>query len=76
MQPYWRFYLTKHRREDLLARTVPFQTESIDAMPAGSLVVSNSGNPTTEPLVARGDLRVVKIVEELNHAPGFVVLER
>ena len=44
---YWRFYVTKHHREDLLARTV-FLSEARQHQvlaPAGSLVLSNTEAP-------------------------------
>lgn len=41
---YWRFYLIKHRREDLLSMTIenePFERDRIRQLPAGSVVVAS-----------------------------------
>lgn len=76
LDAYWKFYLTKHRREELLLLTAPFDGRGVKDMPRGSLVLANVGNRPVENLVSRGDLTVVKTVEELDNAPFFVVLQR
>jgi 4-amino-4-deoxy-L-arabinose transferase-like glycosyltransferase len=76
MDAYWRFYLTKHRRQELLPLTTPFDGRGVQGMARGSLVLSNVGNLSVDSLVRRGDLTVVKTVEELDHEPFFVVLRR
>ncbi len=73
---YWKFYLTKHGREELLERTAAFTGTDVAAMPRGSLVFANLGNRLVDALVARGDLAVVQTVEEIDRAPFFEVLRR
>jgi hypothetical protein len=76
MDAYWKFYLTKHHREDLLARTAPFEADRVAAAPPGSLVLANVGDASTEALVKRGDLRAVTAVPELDQTTFFVILQR
>lgn len=76
MDAYWKFYLTKHDRQDLLIRTLPFEPENVRTVPAGSLVLSNVGDPATEALVSRGELRQVKTISELDGRTFFVILQR
>ena len=76
MDAYWKFYLTKHHREELLPLTTPFDGGSVQGMARGSLILANVGNQSVDTLVRRGDLTVVKTVEELDHEPFFVVLRR
>jgi hypothetical protein len=76
MDAYWKFYLTKHGREELLPRTTSFDGRGVQAMPRGSLVLANVGNRAVDALVSRGDLSVVRTVEELDRDPFFVVLRR
>jgi hypothetical protein len=76
MDAYWRFYLIKHHRQDLLARTSPFVPEHVDAVPAGSLVLANVGDSATEALVSRGALKRVAMISELDRSNFFVVLQR
>ena len=76
MDAYWRFYLIKHNRQDLLARTSPFVPEHVDAVPAGSLVLANVGDSATEALVSRGALKRVAAIAELDRRNFFVILQR
>ena len=76
MDAYWRFYLIKHGRQDLLERTSPFVPEHADAVPAGSLVLANTGDSATEALVSRGTLKRVATISELDRSNFFVILQR
>lgn len=76
MDAYWRFYVTKHGRPDLLARTMPFEPQNLQTMLPGSLVLANLGDTTTDELVSKGELKVVKTIDELDHTSFFVVLRR
>jgi 4-amino-4-deoxy-L-arabinose transferase-like glycosyltransferase len=76
MDAYWKFYLTKHRRTDLLARTIRFDGGVVDDMPAGSLVLANVGNTPVDALVSAGKLKRVQTIAELDDTPFFVVLQR
>src|SRR4029079_11082542 len=66
MSAYWRFYLTKHRRQDLLARTHPFAPDAVTTVAPGSLVLGNVGDRGLEGLVARGQLAPVAVIPELD----------
>jgi 4-amino-4-deoxy-L-arabinose transferase-like glycosyltransferase len=76
MDTYWKFYLTKHGRQDLLARTTRLDGGSGTAMPAGSLVLANIGNTPVEALVGAGTLKPIQTIPELDGTPFFVVLQR
>jgi hypothetical protein len=76
MDAYWRFYLGKHGREDLLDRTAPLGAMDVRALPAHSLVLANHGDRRTEALVNSGDLRTLSSIPELDREPFFVILER
>ncbi len=76
MDAYWKFYVTKHGRQDLLARTRPFELRNLQAMPPGSLVLANLGDTTTDALVDKGELKQLKTIDELDHTSFFVVLRR
>ena len=76
MDAYWKFYLTKHDRQDLLARTMPFEPQNLRTMAPGSLVLANLGDTTTDALVSKGELKQVKAIDELDHTSFFVVLQR
>jgi 4-amino-4-deoxy-L-arabinose transferase-like glycosyltransferase len=73
---YWRFYLLKHNRLDLLDRSRPVDGASLARVPPGSLMVANVENTDVAALVASGALRQVATIDELNGEPYFVVLEK
>ncbi len=73
---YWRLYLIKHRREDLLARTRYFGEDGLDAaIPAESLVLSGIDDRSVDRLVASGRLRRLASIPEPGNAPFFSILE-
>jgi 4-amino-4-deoxy-L-arabinose transferase-like glycosyltransferase len=76
MDSYWRFYLTKHRRQDLLERTARFDPAQVTAIPSGSLVLANVGNVTTDSLVAAGELKQVRLIPEVQGQEFFAILRR
>jgi hypothetical protein len=76
MPAYWQFYLVKHQREDLLARTRPFDAANVHAIPRGSLILANEGDVTTDTLVRNGELGRVATVPELNGTSFFTILQR
>jgi hypothetical protein len=76
MDAYWRFYLGKHRREQLLARTGHFDGADPASLPPRSVVLGNIGDPRLDALRRRGSLRTVAVVPELDGDPFFVLLER
>jgi 4-amino-4-deoxy-L-arabinose transferase-like glycosyltransferase len=73
---YWKFYLVKHGREDLLARTHSFDGGTVSSIPPGSLIVANDGNVATDSLVRSGALRRVVAIPELNGTSFFTILQR
>ena len=73
---YWRFYLLKHNRLDLLDRSRPVDGAALHNVPPGSLMVANVENTDVAALVASGALRRVATIDELNGEPYFVVLEK
>jgi hypothetical protein len=73
---YWRFYLTKEQRLDLLARTRVFEPANADAIPTGSLILASAGDKAADALIDRGVLRRVKAIPELDGSTLFVVLQR
>jgi 4-amino-4-deoxy-L-arabinose transferase-like glycosyltransferase len=74
---YWRLYLMMHGRTDLAAHTVYIApvTLSEKALPAGSLLVGNAGEPTMEALITSGALRTVARLIEPDTKPSFVIAE-
>jgi 4-amino-4-deoxy-L-arabinose transferase-like glycosyltransferase len=73
---YWDFYLAKHERTELAARTGALSAMPVSRMATGSLVLSNAGNASTAPLVRRGELHAVETVPELGHGDDFMILQR
>jgi 4-amino-4-deoxy-L-arabinose transferase-like glycosyltransferase len=76
MDAYWRFYLIKHRREDLLAKSQAIDTNDASALPPGSLVLANDGDRVTAGLVASGQLKKVATILERDGQPFFLILVR
>jgi 4-amino-4-deoxy-L-arabinose transferase-like glycosyltransferase len=76
MDAYWKFYVIKHGRQDLLARTMPFDPDKVRTSPPGSLVLANLEDPVTGALVKTGELKPVATISELDRSKFFVVLQR
>jgi hypothetical protein len=76
MDQYWRFYLGKHQREDLLDRTGHFDGNDPRSLPDRSLVLGNIGNTRLDAMVTGGSLRRVAVVPELDGEPFFILLAR
>ena len=76
MAAYWRFYLIKQQREDLLGKTARFDAQALDTVPARSLVLANVGDVTADGLVKSGALRTVSLVDEIDRDPFFEILQR
>ena len=76
MDAYWRFYLIKHNRESLLAKTVHADPGPISGIPAGSLVLGNHGDRVIESMVAAGELVAVSSIPEMGGDPYFMLLEK
>lgn len=76
MDAYWRFYLIKHNRESLLARSVHADPGPIAGIPPGSLVLGNHGDRVIESMMASGELVAVSSIPEMGGDPYFLVLEK
>ena len=76
MSSYWQFYLIKHRREDLLARSGPFDAAHVRAVPPGSLILANVGEVNMDSLVKAGELKRVRLVPEVSGPEFFAILQR
>ncbi len=76
MDAYWRFYLIKHHREDLLAQSGALDTDNLAAVAPGSLVLGNRGDRVIEGLIESHQLKPVYAVPELDRDPFFVILEK
>jgi 4-amino-4-deoxy-L-arabinose transferase-like glycosyltransferase len=78
-EQFWKFYLIKHRREDLASRTV-IQGESLTvdlaAVPPKSAILARVGDPTTESLAAAGELTLETLITEPSGRPSFAVFRR
>lgn len=76
LPPYWRFYLSKEGREDLLTRTV-FFTYPDDVVPIapGSIVIGNGEAPHLKQMLAEGATRIAD-VPEIDREPFFTVVRR
>jgi 4-amino-4-deoxy-L-arabinose transferase-like glycosyltransferase len=75
---YWRLYIIKHRREDLLRRTEYFDSNTlvVGHVPARSLLVLELGAPSDQALVKGGGLTPVKTALEPDNTAAFGVFQR
>jgi 4-amino-4-deoxy-L-arabinose transferase-like glycosyltransferase len=78
VDPYWRFYLIKYGRLDLLERTVLFDSAVFDlrSIPERSLLLVGRDDSALAPWIASGDLREVAQIPEPGEPPFFSVLVR
>jgi len=78
---YWKFYLIKHHREDLEARTIPdlaFNPDRVRTLPAGSLVITSPSrdiDAKVDELVAAGVLTNRELLNAPDGAPVFWIFE-
>jgi 4-amino-4-deoxy-L-arabinose transferase-like glycosyltransferase len=79
IERYWRFYLIKHRREDLLSRTVilgesdPFDVTTV---PPESAILATTNDPTPNALVASGELTLETLIPEPGGRAFYAVFRR
>ena len=76
MDAYWRFYLGKHNREQLLERSGRLDAIDVRSLPAHSIVLGNDGDLRMASLMKAGDLKLVAKIPELDRDPFFLILER
>jgi hypothetical protein len=76
---YWRLYLLKHHREDLIARTHHIDRDDsldIHAIPKGSLVLASRKDLMLHALVEQGELRRLMEALEPGDPTYLSVLQR
>jgi 4-amino-4-deoxy-L-arabinose transferase-like glycosyltransferase len=78
IQWYWRFYLTKYDRLDLLPRTVYFdpRTLTVKNVPAGSVMLIRNDNVSEAALGSLKGLPNVRNIPELDGSSLFAVFDR
>ena len=78
---YWRFYLAKHDREDLLPRTIAahdFDPERIRGLPGGSLVMTSASprsDAAIDDMMKSGGLKKRDLLKDVDGTPTFWILE-
>ena len=84
-EAYLRFYLIKHHRRDLLARTTvgerghEFDPERIRQLPLNSVVIagpSSEDEAAIERMVAAGELKKIQLAKAADGTPLLWILER
>jgi hypothetical protein len=82
---YWKFYVLKHDRQDLLPRTINAESSGgvdrrrIHALPAGTMVVagvSRDDEANIDLLVSVGELRRDTLVRAADGVPVYWILEK
>jgi 4-amino-4-deoxy-L-arabinose transferase-like glycosyltransferase len=75
---YWRFYLLKNHRQDLLSHTLYLKpTDNVDAIvQPGSLLLARDGDAAATTLVKAGRLHPLAVFAEPGNAPIFALFER
>lgn len=73
IRSYWKFYLVRHARLDLLDRTVYFDATSIDptALPPGTMLLTGAGAPDEARLRQSANLRVLTQIHEPDGSVTF-----
>jgi hypothetical protein len=74
----WRFYLIKHRREDMLQRTNLFTAKGFDIhrVPSGSLLVLYASDPAVPSLLGPDKCAVATYVSDMAGAHSAVILRK
>ncbi len=74
----WRFYLIKHRREDMLQRTSLFTAKGLDVhrVPPGSLLVLYANDPAVPALLGPEKCAVVTFVTDIAGGNSAVILRK
>ena len=76
MDTYWTFYLAKYRRQELLERSRQFDPRRIEAVPQGSLVLGNIGDPVIDALVRSGQLKRISTILDEDGTRFYTILQR
>jgi hypothetical protein len=74
---YWRLYVIKHGREDLLGQTVYFDSRGLDvrSVPPRSLVLASAGG-SADGRVRSGELRTVQLLRNIDQTVCCEILEK
>jgi hypothetical protein len=75
---YWKFFLLKAGREDLVNRAVYFSADDLDpaSVPAGALVLSNADSGLQKRLADSGLYSVAASIKEPTGDTSFLIFER
>jgi len=78
LDEYWRLYLIKHGRQDLLRRTVYFDADTLDVrtVPPGSVLLASRQDASLTKLVETGELHTVALIPEPGDPPAYAILRR
>lgn len=76
LDTYWRFYLLKHNRLDLLNHTSRLDSSAIESVPRGSLILANLEDAATNAMAASGVLTRLATIDELDGRDYFVIYQR
>jgi 4-amino-4-deoxy-L-arabinose transferase-like glycosyltransferase len=78
LDEYWRLYLIKHGRQDLLLRTVYFEADTLDVrtVPPGSVLLASRQDASLAKLVETGELRTIALIPEPGDPPAYAILGR
>ena len=78
LDAYWRLYLYKYGRQDLLMRTVAFDSEGFDvqSIQPGSLLLVGRDDTALAPSIDAGLLRRLVTIPEPADPPFFSILVR
>jgi hypothetical protein len=78
IEAYWRLYLIKYGRRDLLQRTVYFDSDGFDvqSIPTGSLLLVGPDDTALAPSIRADLLRTLAVIPELADPPFFSILVR
>ena len=73
----WRFYATKHGREDLLQRTTYVDDlKKVAAARPGALAISYAEDGTVRELLQAGSWSIVKTISDLDSRRASVILRK
>ena len=76
IDPYWRFYLLKRGRLDLLERTMHVDNATLSTIPPGSLVLANLENTSVRTLAVQNVFTPVETIPELGGRSFFTIVQR
>jgi 4-amino-4-deoxy-L-arabinose transferase-like glycosyltransferase len=78
IEAHWRFYLLKHKREDLLTHTIYLNGtgKSLRTVGPGALVLTRDDDPEAAEMVRDGHLRKIEAFPEPGNPPLFALYQR